>query len=305
MRTREPAPGLPYHRATIPERGGFARLVAALGSAAVGFLAVTVAALLAVYFGAKLVGRPFELDAGTFNAGLLLATNLGLALLIPLAGLLTLLVYQVRFAWLSSLAPGLRRGWLSACVGMSFVVWAPLGVLTLVGAVVSRDSAVDSSVWAMVAIVVLTTPFQAAGEEYLFRGFLLQSLGAARVPAYLACLVSGLLFATAHLQFDVVLFADRLLIGFVFAYITIKTAGLEAAIALHAVKNLFALVPAVFLDDLNEAIDPQDVSWIPFVADVVMLAVVVPWILYAAFRRQERWLTDRPVAEASAERQHV
>ena len=84
---------------------------------------------------------------------------------------------------------------------------------------VSEDARFDGEVVGFIVIALLTTPLQAAGEEYLFRGFLLQSLGATRLSAPVCWVVSGALFATAHGQFDPPLFADRWLIGIVFAWL--------------------------------------------------------------------------------------
>ncbi|MBA3233861.1 MAG: CPBP family intramembrane metalloprotease, partial [Propionibacteriales bacterium] len=99
---------------------------------------------------------------------------------------------------------------------------------------------------------------------------------------WVCCVATGALFATAHLQFDLSLFADRLLLGVVLAFLVVRTGGLEASIAVHLVKNVSVLIPAGLLGDVEDALDPGAVSWLPLIVDVVLLAIVVPWILYAS-----------------------
>lgn len=224
----------------------------------------------------------------------MLATNLGLLLLIPVAAVLARALYGVKPRRLSSLRPGLRWSWLVACLAMAAAVWVLLFVLVLAGVLAEGNAHLGAAVVAFLLVVVLTTPLQAAGEEYIFRGLLMQAFGATRLPTWCCCLATGALFATAHLQFQPALFADRLLLGMVFAWLVVRTGGLEASIAIHAIKNVAVLVPAGLLGDVEEAIDPGAVTWVPFVVDVVLLAIVVPWIAYRWRRRVQQGVLAGP-----------
>lgn len=256
-------------------------------SAAVGLLAGTIVAVVVVFVAARALGFSdftFDINNG-IDAGEMFATNLGLALLIPVAWLLYWLVYRGSPRRLASTRPGLRVPWLLRCSWMAAVVWSLFLVLGTVAAYSERKNPVDSAVIWFLVVVLLTTPLQAAGEEYVFRGLVLQALGAARLPTWVCCVISGAIFATAHLQFALPLFADRLVLGVVLAWVAIKTGGLEAGIALHAVKNLAALIPAALIEQVSDALDPSGVTWLPFGLDVVLLAILVPWAL-AAYRRR-------------------
>ena len=293
----------PYHRLLTRTGAGWRAVVCAVMGLA-GLALLPVVSFLAVYAGAFVLGYDdFELnlDDGV-NAGEILGTNLGLALLIPYSFFLARVLYGVRPRWVSSARPGLRGRWLLICIGIAAAVQGLLLVLGLAGVASERESALDSAVWWMLLVVVLTTPLQATGEEYLFRGVLLQGLGATRLPTWACCLASGLLFATAHLQFAPELFADRLLLGVVFAYLAIKTGGLEAPIAIHAVKNLVVLIPAALLEETEDAIDPTGVTWIPFIVDVVLLAILVPWILRAYRKRRDELGPREPLGPGGAPR---
>ncbi len=284
MAARPPYDSSSYLRLSEPLQGAWWRLVLGVAAGAVGFLAVTLAALLAVSGAMRLLGQHLVVDTAKISPSLLLATNLGLALCIPLAAGLSWAVYRLNPRWLGSVAGGLRRGWLGTCVTVASVVWGVLLLLTLLGITASSQASVDGETVGFLVVVVLTTPLQAAGEEYLFRGYLLQSLGATGLRAPICWVVSGAVFATAHGQFDPPLFADRWLIGVVFAWLATSTGGLEASIALHAVKNVSVLIPAALLDELSTAVDPSDVTWAPLALDAVMLGIAAPWIRSRARR---------------------
>ncbi|MDQ3095207.1 MAG: CPBP family intramembrane metalloprotease [Actinomycetota bacterium] len=288
-----------YLRMLSPKSGAIWRVVVAVVASLVGLVACAVLAVLLVTAVARLVGFDdftVSLTNGV-DAGDMLAINLGLALLIPLAWLLAWLLYGVHPRWLSSTRPGVRWRWLLTCVGVAAVVWSPFWVLGTAAAAITREAAIGAGVMAFVVIVLLTTPFQAAGEEYVFRGLLLKGFGATGLPVAVCCVLTGLLFATAHLQFDPPLFADRVLLGAAFAWLTVRTGGLEAGIAIHAVKNMAGLIPAGLLDDVDAALDPDSVTWIPFVVDAVLLAIAVPWIAYL-WRRHEREVSPAPYSSA-------
>lgn len=279
---------LRYHRLTAWRTGAWWRFLVALLLGTVGLVLGPLVPVLAVLLGAQVLGRDFtfSLDDG-LDPVEMLALNLGLALLIPIAALVYRMLYQSP-RWLGSLQPGLRWRWLGTCVLMALAVWGLLMVLATGGAAASRKDPIDSAVIWFLVVVVVTTPLQAAGEEYLFRGLLLQGLGATRLPTWACCVVSGLVFATAHLQFDPPLFTDRFVLGVVFAWLTIRTGGLEASIAIHTVKNLAGLIPAALLDDVSDTLDPSgNVNWLPLLVDVVLLAILVPWLV-RVIRRRDR-----------------
>jgi uncharacterized protein len=276
-----------FHRALPSRPGAWWRLLVAVLLGVAGLVVTSTVCAVAVLVIARRVGYPdFDFDISNgIDAGEMLATNAGLACLIPVAAGLARLLYGVRMSRLSSNQPGLRWSWLLRSVGIAAVVWSPLLVLGTAGAYTMRSAPVGVGVLMFLAVVLLTTPLQAAGEEYLFRGLILQGLGAARLPTWACCLASGAIFAAAHLQFAAPLFADRLLLGTVLAWLAIRTGGLEGGIAIHAVKNIAVLVPAGLLDTVSDALDPKGVTWAPLLVDVVLLSFAVPWLVAQSDRR--------------------
>ena len=92
-----------------------------------------------------------------------------------------------------------------------------------------------SSVSALV--ILLLVPFQAAAEEYVFRGILMQSLGAWVRWAPLAIVLPTVLFAFGHI-YDIWGLLDVAAFGLAAAWITWRTGGLEAGIVMHTVNNV-------------------------------------------------------------------
>jgi membrane protease YdiL (CAAX protease family) len=222
----------------------------------------------AVEGGGAEISKAFTgLTGGTMTPSSLLYLNLTLAALVLWTWLLVRVLHSMRPRWLASVRPKLRWTYLVACLGLAVVA---LIAQAIVGALLPGDvgaqgsgqvHALDGRTVALLVIVLVTTPLQCAGEEYAFRGYLLQALGALVRNRWVTIVLTALLFATAHLQFDPPLFLDRFLFGLVAAWLVIRTGGLEAGIALHVLNNYLALGIAVLYDDLNQTLDPGAVSW--------------------------------------------
>ena len=105
--------------------------------------------------------------------------------------------------------------------------------------------------WLLIGIIVLT-PFQAAGEEYLVRGVLNRAVASFIPPrivgAILGAVVSSFVFMVIHFADDVWLNITYFSMGMLFSYLAWRTGGLEAAIALHLANNLVAMLFLPFQD---------------------------------------------------------
>jgi membrane protease YdiL (CAAX protease family) len=89
---------------------------------------------------------------------------------------------------------------------------------------------------------IVVTPLQAAAEEFGFRGLVQQAIGGWVKPVWIAMLGSTILFAAAHTQYFGWATLDVAVFGGVAAFLTWRTGGLEAGIALHAVNNTLAFL---------------------------------------------------------------
>lgn len=112
-------------------------------------------------------------------------------------------------------------------------------------------------------------------EEVVFRGYLLQQVGAFTRRIWLVLLINGVIFALFHLEFDPGALAARALLGAVFAWATLRLGGLEFGIGAHAAQNLgVALFGEVLLPGGPEAtLKLSDLGYELILAGVILACV--------------------------------
>lgn len=219
---------------------------------------------------------------------------LGLAVMIP-ALLLAVLVTGPRpVGYLSSVAGRLRWRWLARTAVMAFVVF-----IVTIGGVLALGEATDPaevsgpelSTRAIVAIglVLLLTPFQAAAEEYVFRGYILQLVGSWTRFAIIPVIVSVPLFVAGH-AYELWGLIDVGIFGLMAAVVTIRTGGLEAAIAAHTANNVVLFV----LDALGmiSSSDDSGAGAVDLIPTVISSAVFLVWVEWE--RRRQGLESTRP-----------
>lgn len=196
----------------------------------------------------------------------LLGLLLSLAVLLPVVMGLSMLLHRIGPGLLMSVAGRVRWRYLVSCFGISLVA---LLATVFVGALVpsgireeltSEPNSLDARFLAFLLVVALVVPFQAAAEEYVFRGYLTQAFGGI-LPTAFAVAGPAVLFAVAHGSQSWPVFIDRLAFGLIAGVLVVLTGGLEAGIAMHVVNNWLAFGLAISLGDLGEALQPQGGTW--------------------------------------------
>ncbi|MEU4195863.1 type II CAAX endopeptidase family protein [Kribbella sp. NPDC026611] len=222
----------------------------------------------------------------------LLATNLTLIVLIPLCMLVAQKLNRQAPGLLSSVAGRLRWKpllWFAVAafalelLMLAVIQFGDVGLAT--GERHGGGMAPDAV--AVIVVTLLTSSFQAAGEEYFFRGYLLQAMGALVRSAVIAILVTTVLFTMAHGIWpwqSPALFVDRFVFGLVAAYLVIRTGGLEASIAAHAANNVVTFVFAALTDTVGASLGVKDAPWSLVTVDVVK---------FVAFGAVALWLARR------------
>ncbi len=132
----------------------------------------------------------------------------------------------------------------------------------------------------LVALVFI--PIQTSAAEYFFRAYLLQATGQLLRQPVLLAVLNGLLFALPHLAnpevgamgllLSVLFYA---LMGFFFAYVTLRTQTLELALGIHAANNFFT---GVFANYTTSALQTESFFFIQTLDPVyglVSLSVVI------------------------------
>ncbi|MGL4831260.1 MAG: lysostaphin resistance A-like protein, partial [Propionibacteriaceae bacterium] len=197
-----------------------------------------VAAVVDPNFARKIIADPAVVTPSLFTAN-----NVSLALLIPLT---------IFFSWLCTrLAPltavnvfgRIRWRW----AGRVVLIVAPMIVgYTLFQLYIGGVDGVSKRPWTifMIVVIVLTTPLQSAGEEFLCRSLLPRTF-ASWIPhreagLCVAWIVSSGVFVLIHLATDPWLNLFYTIFATCTFVLAWQTKGLEAPIILHAVNNLCA-----------------------------------------------------------------
>jgi CAAX protease family protein len=202
----------------------------------------------------------------------MLAVNLGLAALIPVSWALMAMVHHMRPRWLSSVQPRIRWGYLFVCLAIAAVVLSAVALLsTSLGEAVSFQP--QKGFWAFLAVIVLTSPIQAVGEEIFFRGYLLQALGSLVARPWFGVIVSSVVFALLHGTQNLPLFIDRLGFALLAGLLAWRTGGLEAGIAAHVINNVFAYVIAGLTTSIAALTAIKGISWVHTAFDVGGFAI--------------------------------
>lgn len=147
-------------------------------------------------------------------------------------------------------------------------------------------------------IAILLVPLQTSFEEYLFRGYLMQGIGAIAKNKWLPLIVTSVMFGLMHIgnpevdkigYFILVYYIGT---GFFLGIITLMDEGLELALGFHAANNLFTslLVTANWTafqtpSILKSVADPSESS----VFEIVIPVFVIFPILLFIFAKVYKW----------------
>ncbi|MFG2336248.1 CPBP family intramembrane glutamic endopeptidase [Streptomyces yangpuensis] len=272
--------GSAYHeqarngRQHVPQRIGEFLLVA------VGNLAVP---LVVIAFGALawyVLGLDFAPEDGERILGDPLADE-ALALLSIATGIPVVLL-AVRWCGrrpagtVVSVMGRMRWGWLARCAAVAFpLIVLQMGGLALWGYVSDGEEAVagDFPGWSafVLGLVVLWAliPCQAAAEEFVFRGWLAQFFGGFLKSPWPGIVVASALFALAHGIGEWSGFALLFYSAMWWGWLTVRTGGLEAVIAVHVANNMTAYAITVALGQLAESGNAADAPWQALVLELV------------------------------------
>jgi membrane protease YdiL (CAAX protease family) len=301
-------PGLAFHRLVFArQRRGW---WTPLATGALGFVFYLVAStVLGLAFGVTAfagdpMADPFEVVERLTRIDVtdplgLSAVLLSLAFLWPSYLLASLIVNGKKIGHIASVAGRIRWRWMLLCAGVALVVYIVVSGLSFLlpadeaaaGSPVAPDD--NPAFLASLLVVLLFVPFQSAAEEFVFRGYLMQTVGRwLKHPAW-AILLPVPLFVLGHV-YD---WTGQVSVG-VFAiaagWLTWRTGGLEAAIALHVVNNLVAFGFSVF--GLSDA-SATETSLVSLLSSIVMIAAfvaAVEWLWRRGDGRRTLRLTPAP-----------
>jgi membrane protease YdiL (CAAX protease family) len=327
-----PPEGRPYHQAARDEAHRWWRPL--LGSVVllVGGLGLAIPLMVVgVIINAAVTGElsdPTVTDTGSVfgNDTADLAFNLGsLALFLPVALGAAWLVQRRRPGTLSSVAGRLRWRWMLVCCGLAIAFCVVSYGTSVVAAIAMDDRSGGDEHWvgwgrflAPAIVIILLVPFQSAAEEYVFRGWLLQAVGACTLEnarsrvgrAFSAVfrtpwpgIVLGSALFTAGHGYTSWGILDIFLFGAIAAWLAVRTGGLESGIALHVFNNLMAFLLPAAVGKLD--IEQGSVPWQAVAADVVPMALYAAAVVLLARRMRVQRTTAGGGVPVTAEPEPV
>ena len=238
----------------------------------------------------------------------LLYLNLTLGSAILVCWVVMRYLHRMRPRWLTSVVPKMRWKLFFVFVGFSVVALiAVIVVQVVLSAFLPADESAAVELGAvnefttttviLALIVLLTTPLQAAGEEYVFRGYLMQAVGSLTRSKWFALLLTSTLFAMAHGVQNFPLFFDRFMFGLITGWLVIRTGGLEAAIAMHILNNFLAFGYALTFSDLTSSLTVSEIGWQNIPLTLTQAGVYAGLVLLMA-RRTDMQRRTRPPGTA-------
>jgi membrane protease YdiL (CAAX protease family) len=290
------APEAPFHRLARNHAHRWWRPLAGTLYVAAAFMILSPVLWLLDIVAALLAGRPLaggEFTSSFGSLGDVALACLTLALLIPVIFSAARWLQRRHAGSLSSVTGRLRWRWLLTCFGIATVAIVVLigGNLWLTSAT-SENAGMGDSGWVGIssflisaAVLVLVVPLQAAAEEYAMRGWLLQAVGSVVRSPWVAIGVQAVAFAALHGWGTPWGFTDLLVFAVLAGWLTIRTGGIEAAIALHVTNNLMAFLLGAAFGALSADGSAADAGWQQLVVNVPVHIVFTLVILRLARRR--------------------
>jgi|GEM_PF-1083842 len=138
---------------------------------------------------------------------------------------------------------------------------------------------------AIILTTIVCLAIQTFAEEFIFRGYLTQSLLLATRRPMIAAAISALVFGSLHIPNSIPSAINATALGFVLSLIAIRTGGLAFGWGLHFANNLFGAIIVVSANDVFKGIpaiitqNTPDLMWWDTVMGVGVTAVLALLIL--------------------------
>ncbi len=197
-----------------------------------------------------------------------------LFLLIPTAIFTYRLIYKEPHGTLISTDYRFRWKWIKKCLTILF----PIMVFVIIGQTLLDgipDFIFSSGTIGAVLLSIIITPFQAAGEEYLFRAFALQVFATIiksdKWAWIILSIISSFIFSILHLPEDLCTGIDLFIFGILMCVLVYFTEGIEASIIFHSLNNiLLNIVMDLTGDNGNLFKDTGRIADGPFIESTVV-----------------------------------
>ena len=188
-------------------------------------------------FGSKLVDSLMEGGYEVLNNPLgELLSDLTLVIMIPSLYIATKIVKDRPFSSYSSS----RGGWNSKLYFKALIIPFIMTIaFMLLGIVIdgADPNAVNHFSVEYLILSLIFIPLQCISEEYIFRGFFMQTFGSWFKIPVLAIILQSIVFTVGH-GYNLVGLIEIFISGCIFGFLAWKTSGIEVTSALHTANNL-------------------------------------------------------------------
>lgn len=191
-------------------------------------------------------------------------------------------------------------------VWQSMALWLGLNIVaTVVEALLypgRYEWSLDIAQWIVMApLILLLIPIQASGEELMFRGYLLQAMARLWAQPVFLVLLSGVAFMLPHLGNpemgkalggEIPMALNYFLMGVGTAWLSIRDNGIERAIGVHVVNNLYAGIVVGYTGSVlgTPTIIHANVidAWFGVIVICICFAVLIFWPSQRTIAADER-----------------
>ena len=218
-----------------------------------------------------------------------------------LAGAFISVIIMIPAMWLSCKILGLGKlGRFSSVEGKlrwrriaATFPWALLVAVVFAAISIGITFAVDGTIGevrfplAALIVIIILCPLQCAAEEYVFRGFLMQTF-ASWIPAVIIPLIlQAVFFGIAH-TYSILGVIGVAITGLFTGYLALKIGGIEASICMHTANNYLSFIMgAVIVAQETQS----TVSAVDFGIDV-LLQIAFLVVIYLVCSRKGFLLSD-------------
>jgi len=189
-----------------------------------------------------------DLSGLGFNLNIIFAAMLFAFAVILISAILLIKLFHGR-TWKEVINGTNRVRWSRFFFGV--LVW---GIISLISFAISYFTEPENfefrfeplNFFILVVIALIFVPVQASSEEFLFRGYIAQGVASWTKSRWWALIIPGILFGLMHsLNPEIkeygflVMMSQYIFLGLLFGLMTILDDGIELAMGVHTVNNLF------------------------------------------------------------------
>ena len=181
-----------------------------------------------------------------------------------------------------------RGGWNFKLYFKALVIPLVLYIIYMgtVTAITGPESTSHFSI-AFLAVILISVPLQSIAEEYIFRGFIMQTLGSWFKIPLLAIVLQAIIFTMGH-GYNSIGLLETLVSGLGYGFFAWKTNGIEVSSAIHTANN-FSVGLFVMLGLQASTSSPQ----LSEVAVTIVFLIMLYMIMYYVGKKTD-WFGEIP-----------